>query len=76
MRGTMSEVLDNGADGAEDSWENPDSGASGAIQVLNTYEENGLQCRRARFSNSAGGFEGISYFNLCKVADGSWKFAP
>ena len=76
MRGTMREVLDNGEDGAQDSWKNPDSGASGTIKVFNTFEQNGLRCRRASFSNSAGGFEQTSTYNLCKVADGTWKFAP
>lgn len=76
MRSTTREVLDNGADGTQKTWENPDSGASGTIKVLNTYEQNGLRCRRTHFSNSAGGFDGAGTFNLCKVADGSWKIAP
>lgn len=76
LRSTAREVLDNAADGTEDSWKNPDSGASGTIKVLNTYEQEGLRCRRTYFANSAGGFHGTGIFNLCKVADGSWKIAP
>lgn len=76
LRSTARAVLDNGADGTEDSWRNPDSGSYGSIKVLNTYEQNGLRCRRTYFSNSAGGFHGTGIFNLCKVADGTWKIAP
>jgi hypothetical protein len=76
LRSTARDVLDNGADGSEDSWENSDSGASGSIKVLNTYEKDGLRCRRTYFANSAGGFHGTGIFNLCKVADGTWKIAP
>ncbi len=76
LRSTARELLDNGADGTEDSWENPASGSSGSIKVLNTYQQNGLRCRRTYFSNSAGGFHGSGIFSLCKVADGSWKIAP
>lgn len=76
FRSTMQETLDNGADGSEGTWENPDSGGHGSIKVLSSFEQEGLRCRRARLSNSAGGFEGGGTFNLCKVADGTWKFAP
>ena len=76
LRSTAREVLDNGADGSEDSWENPDSGSSGSIKVLSSFQQDGLHCRRAHFSNSAGGFHGSGIFNLRRVADGSWKIAP
>jgi surface antigen len=76
LRSTARPLLDNGADGSEDSWKNPDSGSYGSIKVLNTFQKDGLRCRRTYFSNSAGGFHGTGIFNLCKVADGSWKIAP
>ncbi len=76
LRATAREVLDNGADGTEASWSNPATENSGSIKVLNTYEENGLRCRRTEFSNHARGLSGSGIHRLCKVADGTWKIAP
>ena len=76
LRGTTRELVDNGADGKEDSWKNSASGSDGSVKVLNTYEHNELRCRRAYSSNSAGRFNGSGVYSLCKVADGSWKIAP
>ncbi len=75
LKSTARKLLDSGADGAEGSWENPDSGSHGTIKVLNTYKYEGLRCRRTHFSNSAGGFHSSGIYGLCKVADGTWKVA-
>lgn len=76
LRSTARPLLDDGADGSQASWENTDSGSYGSIKVLNTFQKDGRRCRRTYFSNSAAGFHGTGIFNLCKVADGSWKIAP
>jgi surface antigen len=69
-------TLDESPDGTTSSWENPDTGHSGSVTVLSTYEEDGRRCRKAKFTNEARGMTGIQTHRLCKVADGTWKIAP
>lgn len=76
LRSTARKTLDNGADGTEASWSNPDTDASGSIKVLSTYQENGLRCRKTQITNQARGLAGSGIFRLCKVADGTWKISP
>lgn len=75
LRATAREALDNGADGTEVSWKNADTDVSGTIMVMNTYEENGLRCRKTKFLNHARGLTGGGIYRLCKVADGKWKIS-
>ena len=69
-------ALDGAADGTTASWENPDTGHSGSVTVLSSYEEDGRRCRKAKFTNEARGMTGIQTHRLCKVDDGTWKIAP
>lgn len=76
MRQTGREALDKAPDGATRGWNNPETGAFGTIQPLNSYEAGGSSCRRTEIFNSAKGTSGTSRFDFCKQADGSWKVAP
>ena len=76
MRSTARRTLDNADDGTTATWSNPETGASGSITVINTYEEEGRRCRKTKFFNSARGLTGTGIFRLCKVEDGTWKVAP
>lgn len=76
MRKNARGALDNGADGSTASWQNPDTGHSGSVSVLSSYEEDGRRCRKAKFTNEARGMIGIQTHRLCKVDDGTWKIAP
>ena len=56
MQETTRTALDNAPDGETVSWSNSDSGASGTIRPLETYDMDGMRCRRTELSNSAGDY--------------------
>ncbi len=76
MTETGQEALDQAPDGDPRGWNNPETGAFGTIQPLNSYEAGGSNCRRTEIFNSAKGTSGTSRFDFCKQEDGSWKVAP
>jgi len=73
MMRNSSEALSRNADGETSGWSNPKTGASGTATPLRTFTEKGMKCRETRYTNHAGGFNGESTFNLCRVASGEWK---
>ncbi len=76
LRSNARTALDDEPDGTTTSWGNPDTGHSGSITVISSFEKDGRRCRKARFSNEAGNLSGTETHDLCKVADGTWKIAP
>lgn len=75
MQETTRTALDGAPDGEAVSWSNSESGASGTIRPLETYDMDGMRCRRAELFNSARGLSGSSQFDYCQQADGAWKIA-
>ncbi len=75
LRQAGREALSNGADGDTEGWNNPETGAYGTIQPLNTKQSRGMTCRRTEIYNNAGGRSGTSRFNFCKQEDGTWRVA-
>jgi surface antigen len=67
------EALDEAADGETLHWQNPETGAGGALTPLSTSERDGMRCRRLRIANEAGGKTARSEFDFCRQDDGSWK---
>lgn len=67
------EVLENGADGATQRWENPETGAGGALTPQSTTERDGMRCRRLEIANEVKGRTARSQFDFCRQADGGWK---
>ena len=67
------EALNSGVSGTQSEWSNPATGHHGTVTALDGFEHQGMQCRNARFMNSAGAESAVSRHKLCKVADGSWK---
>jgi surface antigen len=67
------EALDDVADGDTRHWENPETGAGGALTPLSTSERDGMRCRRLQIANEAGGKTARSEFDFCRQGDGSWK---
>ena len=65
-------ALDDGADGTSYRWENRQTGASGAVLPKKSFTRDGMRCRQADFSVSAGGRDNKSTWNVCRTADG-WK---
>jgi surface antigen len=68
-------VLDEEPDRKIVDWHNPDSGNGGSIRPLESFTFNDQQCRKTAFRNkTASGVAGQGVYNLCKQADGSWRF--
>ena len=67
------EALENAPDGETRQWENPETGAGGALTPLSTSEEDGMRCRRLEIANEAKGKTARTEFDYCRQADGSWK---
>ena len=72
MRTAGQEALADAADGDTEGWSNPDTGAFGTIQPVNTYQIQGMTCRLTEVYNNAGGASGTSRFDFCKQADSTW----
>lgn len=73
LKSALKKTLNNNKDGEVTTWKNPETGNAGAIAPANTFEKDGMTCRRIKIINRAGEKKGKSEFNYCKVADGSWK---
>lgn len=72
MTETVDAVLADARNGETRSWKNPETGASGDVQALKSFEHDGLSCRRIALINQAKGQEARSVYDLCEV-DGAWK---
>ena len=68
----MRKALDEGKDGQLFEWNNPKTSASGTVTALKAFDKQGMHCRGAAFSTSAGGKSSRSEWNLCKTPEG-WK---
>ena len=73
-RAEIMKTLDSGADGQTQTWSNPKTNASGTIKPTKTFTKDGMRCRAAEFTTSAGGERGASTWNVCHTKDG-WKVA-
>lgn len=72
---TVDQVLATGDDGTEVPWENPETGHGGTVTPLDTTDEEGVICRKARVFNSAGGVTNTGTYRFCRQPDGTWKIA-
>lgn len=63
-------------DGASDAeWNNPATGASGFIRVLETIDVDDKKgCRRVRMAVTAGDRHGSGTYILCRSRKGAWLF--
>jgi surface antigen len=56
------------------AWRNPDSGNSGTVTPLRTYQASGGQyCREYQQTIMIGGEKHQAYGTTCRQPDGSWK---
>lgn len=64
--------------GAVETWTNPDTGDSGSVTLISTYERDGMGCRRIAHVIKLRGVKPEREFVIsrCRAADGSWKIAP
>jgi|SRR5690349_3753893 len=69
------DMLRNAADGESRPWSNPQSGHSGTITIIRSYQRSGMRCREAQV-NSSLEERSITYvLPVCQIADGTWKIA-
>jgi hypothetical protein len=58
-------------------WENPETGHSGSITLIKTFQNRGMSCRVLRHHVEAGTDEPwVSVFTTCKNAEGHWVLCP
>lgn len=70
---TTQSVLETGKTGAVSTWKNPDSGNSGTIKPIKTYETDGRYCREFVQTVRIGGKVQEAYGTACRQPDGSWQ---
>jgi hypothetical protein len=72
---------ENVADGATESWDNPLTGASGSVKVVNSFHRtvrgDSLLCRKLRYEVAVRGRTGTRSYLIdwCRLPDGTWKIA-
>lgn len=73
-RQTAHDALESSPAGKQTAWNNPDSGNSGTITPIKTYQQdNGTYCREFHQTVMIGGKEEQAYGTACRQPDGSWK---
>jgi surface antigen len=73
MSSTSYNALENNRSGQTAQWNNPDSGNSGTITPVKTYEKNGNYCREYTQTVTIGNKTHEAYGTACRQADGTWK---
>jgi hypothetical protein len=68
---------DTVADGAASHWSSTKTGDSGTVTVLQSFEKEGMACRKVRYVIRLRGVTGRRTYtvNWCKTASGEWKIA-
>jgi len=74
MQRNTQDGLEYGKTGAETTWNNPNSGNSGAIKPTQTYQKaNGQYCREFEQTVYVDGNEETATGRACREPDGTWK---
>jgi surface antigen len=69
-----SQALESVPSGQSVAWRNPDSGNSGVVTPMRTYQTaTGQYCREYTQTITIGGETHQSYGTACRQPDGSWK---
>jgi surface antigen len=66
-------ALETTPSGKAVAWSNPDSGHSGTITPVRTYQSNGNYCREFQQTVTIGGRPENSFGTACRQPDGSWR---
>jgi surface antigen len=66
-------ALETAPSGKAVAWNNPDSGHSGTVTPVRTYQSGGAYCREYQQTVTIGGKQEQSYGTACRQPDGSWK---
>jgi surface antigen len=67
-------ALETAPSGAAVAWQNPDTGHSGTVVPVKTYQaDSGTYCREYQNTMTINGKKENSYGTACRQPDGSWK---
>jgi len=67
-------ALESAPSGTSTHWKNPDSGHSGSVTPVRTYQtQSGQYCREYRQTVMIAGEQNEAYGTACRQPDGSWK---
>jgi surface antigen len=68
--------LETTPSGTTSEWHNPDSGNSGTLTPMRTYQTaSGSYCREFQQTVTVGGLTEDAYGTACRQPDGSWRIA-
>lgn len=68
------QALETAPSGQAVAWRNPDSGHSGSVTPVRTYEQaQGQYCREYQQTVVVGGKTETAYGTACRQPDGSWR---
>lgn len=66
-------ALEYNKSGTVSGWRNPDTGASGSVKPVRTFQMDGRYCREYTQTIRIGGKEEQGYGTACRQPDGSWE---
>ena len=70
---TQQRALETAPTGKPVAWTNPDTGHSGTVTPMRTYQSGGTYCREFQNNVTIGGKDEKAYGTACRQPDGSWK---
>ncbi len=74
MQKTSQRSLENMRDNQVASWSNPNSGNSGTVMPVKTYQRaSGQYCREYQQTITVGGKQETAFGKACRQPDGAWK---
>jgi surface antigen len=76
LQETISQTLNKDSDGDSRQWDNPETGNSGTVKVIDTRDGSTGPCRKLVISNGALPEKGVTRLNYCRQPDGQWKIDP
>jgi surface antigen len=66
-------ALETARSGQHVAWTNPDSGHSGTVVPVRTYEAQGTYCREFQQTVTIQGKQERAYGTACRQPDGNWR---
>lgn len=73
LRSAARNVLDYGSDNESRRWENAGTGANGVVTALDSFEQDGMFCRRLEAFHQVMGVSGRGVHVFCRQEDGTWR---
>ncbi len=71
---TTTRALETQPSGTTSTWSNPDTGNSGTVTPMRTFQRpDGTYCREFQQTITVGGKQQEAYGTACRQPDGSWK---